>query len=133
MASDKEFADFVTEQLRGVRGVSYRKMFGEYALYVGEKVVALICDNQLFVKPTVAGRAVIGSPTEVPPYKGTKPFFLVGGELDDPEFMARLIVATESEVPRPKPKVRRNPKTGTKAVVATKKAPAKKKRPATKK
>ena len=85
---------------------------------IGEKVVALICDNQLFVKPTAAGREVIGSPAEVPPYKGAKPFFLVGGELDDTGFLTRLILATESEVPRPKSKVRRNPKTGTNAVVA---------------
>jgi len=25
-------------------------MFGEYALYCGDKVVALVCDDQLFVK-----------------------------------------------------------------------------------
>jgi TfoX/Sxy family transcriptional regulator of competence genes len=130
MASDQEFVDFVTEQLRGVRGVSHRKMFGEYALYIGEKVVALICDNQLFVKPTAAGRAVIGSPAEVPPYKGAKPFFLVGGELDDTAFLTRLILATESEVPKPKPKARRKGKPILKAVTAKQKVMARKKLPA---
>ena len=127
MASDQEFVDFVTEQLRDVRGISHRKMFGEYALYVGEKVVALICDNQLFVKPTAAGRTVIGTPNEVPPFKGAKPFFLVGGELDDTEFMATLILATESEVPKPKPKAKKKAKPVAKAVAKKKKTPAKKK------
>jgi len=25
--------------------VTFRKMFGEYAMYVDEKIVALVCDN----------------------------------------------------------------------------------------
>lgn len=104
MASDQEFMDYVSEQLRGVPRVSHRKMFGEYAVYVGEKVVALVCDNQLFVKPTAAGRALIGTPVEAPPFPVAKPFFLIEGELDDAGFMARLISATERELPVPKPK-----------------------------
>ena len=43
-------------------------MFGEYALYIDEKVVALICDNQVFVKPTAAGLEVLGEVIEAPPY-----------------------------------------------------------------
>jgi TfoX/Sxy family transcriptional regulator of competence genes len=34
-------------------------MFGEYAIYCNEKVVALVCDNQVFVKPTAAGRLLV--------------------------------------------------------------------------
>lgn len=52
MDSDPAFVDHITGQLRHVPEVSARRMFGEYALYVGPKVVALVCDNQLFVKPT---------------------------------------------------------------------------------
>jgi hypothetical protein len=29
---------------------------GEYAIYCNGKVVALVCDNQLFVKPTEAAQ-----------------------------------------------------------------------------
>lgn len=104
MASDPQFVEFVREQLRGVPGVSHRKMFGEYAVYLGNKVVALVCDNQLFLKPTDAGRALLGTPTEAPPYPGAKPYFVVDEFLDDPDFLARLFVVTEGEVPEPKPK-----------------------------
>jgi TfoX/Sxy family transcriptional regulator of competence genes len=124
MASDQEFMDYVSEQLRGVPRASYRKMFGEYAVYVGTKVVALVCDNQLFVKPTGAGLAVLGAPTYGPPYPGAKPFFLMQGELEDADFMARLIAATEAEVPVPKPK---------KEKVQSPKAKTKPKKPAAKK
>lgn len=104
MASDAEFMRYVAEQLGGVPELSYRKMFGEYAVYVGAKVVALVCDNQLFLKPTAAGRALLGSPVEAPPYPGARPFYRVDEQLDDGEFMAALLLATEREVPAPKPK-----------------------------
>jgi len=55
MASDKEFVAYVCEQLREAGEISSRRMFGEAAVYLGDKVVGLVCDNQLFVKPTEGG------------------------------------------------------------------------------
>jgi len=110
MATDPQFVEFVREQLRGVPGVSHRKMFGEYALYIGNKVVALVCNGQLFLKPTAAGRALIGTPTEAPPYPGAKPYFAVDEFLDDPDFLAQLFLETAEEVPEPKPKKPRKKK-----------------------
>jgi TfoX/Sxy family transcriptional regulator of competence genes len=126
VASDKEFADYVLEQLRGVPRASHRKMFGEYAVYVGEKVVALICDNQLFVKPTAAGAALLGAPTLAPPYPGAKPHHLIEGELDDAEFMARLVTAIAAELPTARPKKATKAKSVTKAKTSTKVQSAKK-------
>ena len=77
MASDEKFLIFVCDQLRGAGDISYRKMFGEYAIYKDQKVVALVCDNQLFVKPTPGGKALLGQPREAPPYPGAKPCFLI--------------------------------------------------------
>jgi TfoX/Sxy family transcriptional regulator of competence genes len=79
-------------------------MFGEYGLYRHGKIVALITDNQLFVKPTPAGEAVLGTPTYGPPYPGAKPFFNVSDLLDDPEWLVRLILATDEALPAPKKK-----------------------------
>lgn len=104
MASDIGFVEYVCEQLRDVAGVSYRKMFGEYALYVGDKVAALVCDNQLFVKPTMAGRALLKTPRELPPYDGAKPYFAITDQLEDQEFMAQLFAVTAGELPAPKPR-----------------------------
>ena len=128
MATDAKFADYVIEQVSGVPRASHRKMFGEYGLYAGDKIVALICDNQLFVKPTAAGRALLGAPAEAPPYPGAKPFFLVEGELDDAGFMARLVSATEAELPAPKPKKAKGVKAKAKPIAKPKaKKPAAKK------
>jgi TfoX/Sxy family transcriptional regulator of competence genes len=107
MASDLGYVEHVCDQLREIGGVSYRKMFGEYALYVGGKVVALVCDNQLFVKPTEAGRRLLGEPVEGAPYPGAKPHFVVDEHIDDRELLTAVFRATESELPEPKPKKRR--------------------------
>ncbi|HEY8378527.1 MAG TPA: TfoX/Sxy family protein [Nannocystis sp.] len=107
MASSREFLDFVLDQLRGVGGVSTRKMFGEYAIYVGNKVVAFVCDDRLFLKPTAAGRALIGTPVEEPIFPGSKLYFVADDYLDDPDFLSRLVLATAAEVAEPKPKKRK--------------------------
>ena len=52
MASDEQFVEHVVNQLNCTHAISYRKMFGEYAIYCNHKVVALVCDNQFFVKLT---------------------------------------------------------------------------------
>jgi TfoX/Sxy family transcriptional regulator of competence genes len=104
MASDQSFAEYVADQCRAAGRISFRRMFGEFALYCDGKVVALICDNQLFVKPTPAGRALLDAPAEAPPFPGARPFLLMRGELDDPESMTALIRATAAALPEPKPR-----------------------------
>lgn len=104
MASRQATIDFIVDQLTDVQGVSYRKMFGEYALYCQGRVVALVCDDQLFVKPTQAGRAHIGQVHEAPPYPGAKNYFLIDENLDDADWLSQLIRLTADEVPLPKKK-----------------------------
>lgn len=87
--------------------VSAKKMFGEYALYCDGKVVALVCDDQLFVKPTVSGRSYIGECIEGFPYPGAKPWFLISGDFwDDPDWLTELIVITANELPVPIKKIK---------------------------
>lgn len=105
MASDLEFVEYVRDQT-DLPSVSFRKMFGEYALYLDEKVVAFVCDNQLFVKPTAAGRTFLGEPVEAPAYPGSKMYFLIEDLLDDRDALSELIRVTAEELPAPKPKAK---------------------------
>ncbi len=109
MASDQSFADYATDQIKGAGRVSSRKMFGEYAIYCDEKVVALLCDNQLYMRPTTGGRAFIGRVTEGSPFPGAKAHFLVTDQLDDREWLTELVVITARELPVPKPKKPKEP------------------------
>ena len=104
MATELEFMEFLADQMAGAGEIAYKKMFGEFAVYCGGKVVALVCDNQLFVKPTAAGRAFIGAPVEAPAYPGAKNSFLIEDAFEDREWISKLIRITARELPAPKPK-----------------------------
>lgn len=111
MASKQSNVDFILEQLADAGDVSARKMFGEYAIYCRSKIVALFCDDQLFVKPTDAGRAFITESSKLSkvnegaPYPGAKPWLLISGDhCEDGEWLSELVRKTERELPPPKPK-----------------------------
>lgn len=119
MASREEFVKYVADQLAGAGKITYRKMFGEYGLYLDGKIFALICDNQLFVKITEAGRKICPDLEEKPPYEGAKNYFLVE-DIDDAERLAELARATWTELPAPKPK--KKGRAATKKMTAGKEA-----------
>jgi TfoX/Sxy family transcriptional regulator of competence genes len=104
MASDKVFIEFIAEQMEDAGFICYKKMFGEYALYCDNKVVALVCDNKLFVKPTAGGRSYIGNVVEAAPYSGAKLHFLIEDAYEDRQWLSGLIKITAQELPLPKPK-----------------------------
>lgn len=77
MATRKETAAFILQQLGLPDRFSARAMFGEYALYADGRPVALICDDQLFVKIMPASAALEGSCERAPAYPGSKDHYLV--------------------------------------------------------
>lgn len=107
MATDQGFVDYVCDQLRAAGTITYRKMFGEYALYSDGKVVALLCDNQFFLKPTDAARALLPQVREGQPYPGAKPHLLLDEALDDGELLSRLVAVTAREMRPPQSAVGR--------------------------
>lgn len=83
--------------------LSARKMFGEYAIYLDGKVVALVCDDQLFLKATPGARAALPDTPTAAPYPGAKLHLLVTDALDDPDRVAGAIKAIATDLPAPKP------------------------------
>ncbi len=110
MATSQDFMDYVLDQIEDAGIITYRKMFGEYTLYADGKVVALVADNKLYVKPTEKGRAFIGNVHEAPAYPGAKMSFLIEDQIDDRQFISQLIKITASELPEPKSKKPKKPK-----------------------
>jgi TfoX/Sxy family transcriptional regulator of competence genes len=110
MASEFQFVEYVCEQAGLGPALSHRKMFGEYALYLDGKVVAFVCDNQLFVKPTDQGEALLGAVKRRPIFPGSKLYFQIGDELDDRDSLKRLLIASADALPMPKLK-KAGPKT----------------------
>ena len=104
MATGLDFVKYVVDQIDDGCEVSYRMMFGGCTLYSKGKVVGLVCDDQLFIKPTEAGRAFIGDVVEAPAYEGAKLSFLIEDQVEDREWLTQLVMLTEKELPAPKPK-----------------------------
>ncbi|WP_240230694.1 TfoX/Sxy family protein [Devosia lacusdianchii] len=105
MSTQQKTVDYILEQSAGAGGMTAKKMFGEYGMYCDGKVMAFICDDQLFIKPTEAGRAHLGEVTEAEAYPGSKMYFLIDGDRwDDADWLAGLVRVTAAALPMPKPK-----------------------------
>lgn len=108
MASDPKTVAFLVDQIASAGVVHAKPMFGEYGLYCDGKMVAMVCDDQLFVKPTAGGRAFAGLVDERPPYPGAKPCLLIDTDRwDDSDWLSRLISISVAELPMPKPRSKR--------------------------
>ncbi len=95
--------------------LTVKKMFGEYALYLDGIIVAFICDDTLFIKPTPGANAVLPDAERGPAYPGSKDYIIGSEALDDPDLCARAralrAVAADAPPPKPKkPKAAKKPK-----------------------
>jgi len=99
MGSKQSTMDFISEQVADAGVIRSRKMFGEYALYCDEKVVAFVCDDKLFVKITPKSLSIVGVGHEAPAYPGSKPYLLIDEDhWDNKEWMSELIHKTAEDV-----------------------------------
>jgi len=107
MSTSPSTVEQILSHLADDGAVTARKMFGEYGLFRDGKMVALVCDDILYVKPTASGLALLGEHEEGPPYPGAKPCAIV-----TERFMQRsrkldeLFRLTARELPAPKARKR---------------------------
>jgi len=106
MSSDKTFLDFLVDQIKGAGEITYKKMFGEYGIYADGKLFGLVCDNKLYLKPTVTGRNFMEEVVEAAPYPGAKPSFLIEEKVEDATWLSNLIKISLPELPEPKQKTK---------------------------
>jgi TfoX/Sxy family transcriptional regulator of competence genes len=111
MSTDPRTVAFIVDQAARAGAVSSKRMFGEYGLYCDGKMVALVCDDKLFVKPSPGGRAFAVDAEEAAPYPGAKPCLLVDADRwEDGDWLTELFRVTASELPLPKAKAGRAPR-----------------------
>lgn len=126
MATDLSFVEYVAEQAGLGDRLSHKRMFGEYGLYVDDKIVAFACDNSLFIKAAEATAAMTAALPKRPPYPGAKPYPVADELLDDAERLQALLLASFDALPAPKPKAS---KRGPAAGMAPTNRPARKRTP----
>ena len=103
MASDKEYLEYVLEQLSATEEISYRQMMGEFIIYCKGKVVGGIYDNRFLVKPTASAKRLLPDSTYELPYEGAKEM-LLADIIDDKERLKELLEAVADDLPAPKKK-----------------------------
>jgi len=103
MSSKPDFVQYVIDQCSGAGVIDVKKMMGDYCIYCDGTLFGLICDDNLYVKVTEAGRAVLKDEVLRPPYEGARPYFYIE-DIDDRDYLAALIRVTLPHLPLPKSK-----------------------------
>lgn len=106
MATSQSTMDYLLDQLsQGGGACSARKMFGEYCLYYQGRPVGLVCNEQLYLKDTEPGRALMPHLAEGAPFPGARPHLLLcADDWDDHHRLHQIVRATLDALPPPKPK-----------------------------
>ena len=100
MATNLDFAQYVCEQIAPCGCVRYRKMFGEYMVYVNEKPLLMVCDNTVFVKQLDILSDLLGENDVGAPYDGAKPHYII--DADDREQLQAVVTLLEPLTALPK-------------------------------
>lgn len=103
MASSKEYLKFVLDQLSSLDDISYKAMMGEFIIYYQGKIIGGIYDDRFLVKPTKSAKQLMPDASYEIPYEGAKEMLLVD-DIDDREFLNKLLIAMVDELPAPKKK-----------------------------
>lgn len=106
MSSSLEFVKYVCQQIDNAGSISFRKMFGEYCIYCDEVVIGVVCNNQFFVKQTIAGTKIYPNYKTASPYINAKLHLLIDN-VDDQDLMTKFIRATCNEILNSKNKKRK--------------------------
>lgn len=102
MATTVDFIEYVCGQIEGVGDVRYKKMFGEYMVYVNDKPILLVCDNTAFVKILPCLDVIMANADKGFPYNGAKENYVL--DMDDVPLAQDVIAVLEPITPIPKPR-----------------------------
>ena len=93
MASNIDFVQYIVDQCSGAGEIAAKKMMGDYCIYCNGAIFGVICDNNLYIKETDAGRVLLKEVVLRPPYEGAKNYFYIG-DVDDRDYLTELVRVT---------------------------------------
>lgn len=102
MGTTIDFIEYICDQIAGVGEIRYKKMFGEYMVYVNSKPILLVCDNTVFVKVLPCLDETMREADKGFPYDGAKEHYVL--DIDNAKFSKEVIAILEPVTPLPKPK-----------------------------
>lgn len=102
MACSAEYIDFICEVLAPLGEVRYRKMMGDYVIYVNEKCVITACDNNAFIKKLDCIAPLMADAETGCAYKGAKESYIL--DFSDQRKARKIISTLWKSLPFPKKK-----------------------------
>ncbi len=105
MATSVEFIEYVCEQVRGVGEIRYKKMFGEYMVYINDKPILLVCDNTVYVKINEDTSKFLQNADIGVPYGGAKEHYVL--DIENRELTLAVLEALERVTPLPKKRAKK--------------------------
>lgn len=107
MACNSDFVQYIVDQCSGAGEIAVKKMMGDYCIYCNGVLFGLICDNNLYIKMTEAGEAVLDEVVLRPPYPSARNHFYITN-VDDRDYLEDIIRATLPELISSKSKAKRS-------------------------
>ena len=108
MATTNEFIEYVCEQINGIGNIRYKKMFGEYMVYVNDKPVIIVCDNTAFIKQLDCIKEDMKDEETGCPYKGAKEHYIL--DIDNSDFCKSIVSKIEKVTPVSKTRKKKDKK-----------------------
>lgn len=102
MATSQSYINYICEQLEGIGEIRYRKMFGEYMIYVNDKPVITVCDDTAYIKKLDCIESLMKESNVGCPYEGAKEHYIL--DIDEKEFSRMVVSKVEEVTPLPKKK-----------------------------
>lgn len=104
MATSLDYIQFVCEQLHTPFPVYYKKMFGEYMIYVNDKPILLVCNNTVYVKKLEVLKDIMNNSACGIPYKGAKEHYIL--DVEEVELTSKVIELLEKNTIQKKRKTK---------------------------
>lgn len=102
MATTESFIKYVCEQLEGIGEIRYKKMFGEYMVYINDKPVIIVCENTAYIKQLDIIKEEMKNAEVGYPYKGAKEHYIL--DIDNFEISKEIVTKIEKVTAVPKKK-----------------------------
>lgn len=91
MASSVDYLEYILELLKEIRGITYKKMMGEFILYKDDVLFGGVYDNRFLIKKTKSLNS--SGLKEQIPYPNAKPMLLIDSEdVDEIKELILLVV-----------------------------------------
>ncbi len=100
MACTEDYINFVCTQLEGVGQVRAKRMFGEWGIYVDEKMVMMVCDNIAYVRQVPEIAELMRDAECGFPYPGAKEHYIL--DVDHRDQVRQVAKVLAEVLPYPK-------------------------------